>query len=199
LALSSVSFAKGFGDSSSSTSSERGFFSLNLLGGYEQSRLLNQDGSYSGFKGYNSGLGLDIRLWTGMGGAELKIFGQTLSSQSKGLDTLSEQLRRSETLYGVKAYINSNLYIALGTGQDSLRFRNIYGEISMTHRFTAVGGGVEANIADGFFLGLGGWYKAGLLNRSENAILSGHSHFESTEGVLYFVWSPSSLTISYSK
>lgn len=181
-----------------SSKNERGFFSLGLMSGYQESRLLNQDGSFAGYKGYLYGVSIDIQLW-GSGYGEFRLFGSSLNAAASGSSQASDKLNRSETLYGMKVYANPSLFLAAGAGTATQKSRVSSTELTVSHQFTALGAGYDLGLGESnWFASFQGWYKSGPIRRNENINLVGNSSYDGAEFHLVFVWSPPLTTINYS-
>lgn len=173
--------------STSTTTSERGFFSLSLLGGSGQQRILATTGEYSSYRGSLVGAALDLRLF-GEGQGELRLFGQMTDGRFDSPDVSTNAVKSTTTMVGLKAMFLENLFLGAGYGTavQKLTFGSI--ESNVTNPTVAMGLGFEYPVGGNVFLGLQLWYMNNPI-RSEPS-LSGNSFAEGGVGLLSLVWSP---------
>lgn len=192
IMFNSAGFAKS---NSMDISQERGALGVGLISSYQQTRLLNQDGTHSSYSGYLLGLALDLRVWS-MGFADLVIFGESSSASANGMQNTGDKLTRNETIYGVKIYPNTNLFFAAAYGSASQKSTTSSGDLTMIHALTAVGLGYDIPLNDGIYISLQGWYKSGSISKFENTALNGNSAYDGVEAHINFIWAPTATIIN---
>lgn len=180
-------------------SQERGALGLGLISSYQQTRLLNQDGTHSSYSGYLLGLALDVRIWS-MDMGDLVIFGESSTATSNGMQSMTDSLTRNETIYGIKMYPHSNFFFGAAYGTASQKATNSSGNLTMMHALTALGAGYDFTLgASGFYLSLQTWYKSGSISKAENTSLNGNSAYDGIEAHINFIWSPTATIINMGK
>lgn len=174
---------------------ERGLFSLQFFSGYEQTRLMNSDGTYSSYSGFSYGGGFDVQLW-GAGAGEFRFFGIYEIGSAKGVQVSSDSLTREQGILGVKAFANESIFVAAGIGRTTQKYKNTVSTTTMIHRTTYISVGIEYPLSKNWFLNAAGYYQSGPISMSDNPI-SANSYFESSGLLLGIVWSPPVTTMIY--
>lgn len=169
-----------------SMTSERGFFSLAIHGGADERRALTSTGEYSAFRGAAVGGGADFRL-IGEGRGELRLFAlanlNDLGSKSAG----GESLKESTAMWGLKAFFTDALYLGAAYGTTVQKFRVGSVETSTTNPVMGLGLGFEQPIGGNFFVGLNAWYQNNPI-RAEGSV--SNSFAEGASASLNLIWSP---------
>lgn len=183
----------------SSSQTEKGFFSIGVFGGLDQSRMLNTDGSWAGYKSSMYGLNLDVKIWDS-GHGDIRLFGEIDFSSGSGTSEADYKIKSSNTLYGFKVYAGSNFFLAAGMGstQASLTAADS-DDVSLKYPVTGMGLGADFNISGSWSMGLQGWYKSGPIKQRENLDLHENSFSEGSQIRLNLIWSPPSMTLNFSK
>lgn len=176
-----------------SMSSERGFFSLSLQAGANELRVLNSDGTFSAYRGTGGGAEADFRL-LGSESGELRLFGRTSLSEMKSALNPLETLDSNQTLFGFKAFVGHTFYIGAGYGSNLLKFKTSTSEFSLSNPGPALGAGLEFHATGNFFVGLHAWYSNSALKYQTP--LTGNSFAEGGAVYLNLIWSPPTTIIN---
>lgn len=193
VVLSNGANAAGIEYSSTNT---RGFFSVGLQYGLVKSRLLNTDGTFAAYDASAYGVDLDILLWSA-GTGDIRFFGLHTQDNGKSTSVGENKIATGETVFGIKFFVGSHLYLAGGIGNGSTKL-SIEGEPSLTLSYQMVKAlfGVEFQLSDSFHAGLELSYRNAPIRRSGNSSLSENTYTEGMGAALRLVWSPPSVTFS---
>jgi hypothetical protein len=189
--IAQKSFAKAF---SESIQHEKGLISLSFFAGSQENRLLNQDASYSSLNGWQGGASLDIAVYSGNGGGQLRLFGSYTFSELKDKFDESVTVTKNEMLYGAKAYVSPWLFLGVGYGQSEQKFSSSTDSISTRNNLLAGGIGVEYGLSDSWSMGLQGWYKMNPIAKQPES--DGNSFSDGYDLSLVLTWSPPTTTIT---
>lgn len=168
---------------------ERGFFALEGLGGYNTSRLLNQDGSHAGFKGYQLAGRFSVKV-LGSGAGETRLFGQYGLAEEKSSNTSVNKISKEEFLGGIQIYSNPYIFFTLAYGTAQADFKTDTDKVALSYNLVSVGVGLEYPMTGSLSLTLQGMYKSGAIKNSVSSPLTGNSAYEGFDGYLGIVWSP---------
>lgn len=178
---------------SSEMTTERGFFSIYGNYSYLQSQLLNPDGTHALYRGFEYGLGLDLRLGQG-GPGEFRVFVNSNWSSQKGKEGLPSTLKAQQTFGGFKVFTNNYLYLGAGYGQVTQTLEINRGRSEMSNTMLAVGVGLEFRVSESFFGSMDLWYKTNPLKNSPG--LTANSFSEAAALGLRVIYSPASVSIT---
>ena len=170
-----------------STMSERGFFSVSLNAGSNQTRVLTTDGSYSAFQGSVLGAMLDLRI-VGEGQGELRLFGQLNMADLKSREAEDQTLKDTATMWGLKAFFTEGLYLGAGYGTTVQKFAVGSVETSATNPIVGLGVGYEHALGGNVFLGAHAWYQNNPI-RADSSV-TGNSFAEGASFYVNLIWSP---------
>lgn len=191
LLIAAFSSSMAFAQSKNFTSTERGFFSVQLFAGYDQPRLLNSDGSYSSYKGSSYGAAIDVQVW-----GAFRLFGLYEFGSAGGAQVTTDKLSREQSIIGAKAFANDYIFVAAGVGSASERFKNTVSTTSMNHRVTYMSTGFEYPLSKDWFISATGYYQSGPISKKDNP-LSENSYFEASGIQIGIIWSPPITTTTY--
>jgi opacity protein-like surface antigen len=177
-------------------SSERGIFSLGILGGLSQARSLNIDGSYSGFRGPSYGVETEFRFLK-LDQVQLRLFGRYLVADDKGTTRESDTLEIAQTAVGVKTFIKRYFFFSAGYSFNGTKFKNSMVEFSGDNNGPTLGIGFEFNVSENFYLGLS--YNFTNFPLRYELPMSSNSYVENSALLLSLTWSPASINVSMEK
>jgi hypothetical protein len=181
-----------------STENVRGVFCLGFHGLYDQSRLLNQDGTYAHYKGAGYGGSLDVKLFDLFSG-EFRVYGIYNKIAMTSTHNGAETLKHDESIVGIKLFTNSIFFVSGGLGRSHLKLTNEYGVVDYEHSSVAMGGGLEIPLGNSnWHIGFHGYYKTGAIPVNSTNSLSSNSFRETGNFSLNVIWSPSFSGLIYS-
>ncbi|MBK9323439.1 MAG: hypothetical protein IPM97_10955 [Bdellovibrionaceae bacterium] len=170
---------------------ERGAFTIGFMISNAEYRLLNQDATFANYRGVGySGL-IDVRLLS-ESYSELRAFGSISKNNLKSPSTDGNELANSDSLVGLKAYVNPMLFLGIGYGENTQTLTTSVDSLSLKNNVIGIGAGIEFPVSSSLVLGLHAWYKANPLKK-ENS-LGGNSFSEGYDVGLVLMWSPPSVT-----
>jgi hypothetical protein len=167
---------------------------LRLNPGYGYLGIQNQDGSRAVFGGPQLASEFDLIFsFTDVNLALGPFLHYSYSFQKnlKGDGSYSQELNKSDFMYGLKAYINP-FFIGFAYGDSTLFLSETSGR-SIELRTNQLGflGGIKLfKLASEWNVSLEGWYKTGFFKKSTNPSLTQNTAGESLEVYINFVWSP---------
>lgn len=167
-----------------------------LSPGYGLSSILNQDGSKAIFGGPSVYGEFEIIFSVeelGMGISPYIHYAYSQESNMKNQNGFSQELRKSDLLYGLKAYVNP-FYAGFGYGSTSAEVSLMDGTIrKMKLESTMLGftAGVRLfGIGGDWSVGLAGWYKTSFFSKSKNPSLTENTVMENLELHITFTLDP---------
>lgn len=187
-------FAAGGVESSREVS--KGFFSFAGSYGMGASGYLNQDGSFTNYKGNLLAADIDIMLFdTGAGDVRAFVRYQMMT---KGEANAGETIDQRETTLGLKFYVGSHLYLggSMGPGTTTLSSELNGSSISMKYDVMRAAMGIEFGITESIFMGLEADYRSANIRVNRNPDLDANTALEGIGGMLKIIWSPPSVTIN---
>ncbi|MFN7730120.1 MAG: hypothetical protein ACK5P7_13255 [Bdellovibrio sp.] len=180
------------------TVTERGVVSVSLPVSYLESRLLNSDGSFASYKGYQWGIGIDIQVWRSAT-SEFRLFGSYLVGEAKG-DPSSNIFKRDETFFGLKVLPNPHVFLAAGMGRMTNKVSgSTASEVTLTSPISGFGAGFEIPMNESWYWALGAWYKSGPIKQGDNSGISHNSFVDGAELQFQLIWSPPATTMNFNR
>lgn len=175
--------------SRASVDTQSGSFSLTPILGYDQSRLLNKDGSWASYAGPRYGARLTLSL-LGSGQGAIDFFLQYVGGDAKSEIVATESYERGEIMAGMQVYIRDWLFVGAGVGQTASKVKQGIGDTAFNHTTYGAGMGLEFDVADSFSISIQSWIKAGAISKRLNSSLSTNGGLEAVEGFIGLRWSP---------
>lgn len=177
----------------SSTTFQRGPFSFGLGVHQTSPEFIYPDGFYLNYPGFVYAGTLDVQIWGRPSEGDVRAFLTLLQGKTQNPHWNSDSLTRTETLFGLRTYVNPMFFLGLGIGQEKLRRTDSNGAYEYQNPVYAMNLGIDVPLSTSTFISLQGWYKSATLKRNQNDSLQaiGNVNFESTEVALSLVWSPS--------
>lgn len=175
-------------------SEAHGPIALGFGPGYANYRVMNEDGSWAGYKGASYLGSLEVRVLS-FDSAAISIFGDYTLGQTTESSQGGATLEHTSMSYGLRLYPTNGFFVGVGYGTGSEKLSQEGVSTTLKHHFTKIGLGFEWRLTGSWALGLQSYYKSGPISREENSSLGSNSSFEGVEGFLLLIWSPSVLNV----